>query len=55
MTIKNLRHLFNKKREESMQERAERSRKTDDLEAVSNETTRNLIKLLNEVSGKKVK
>jgi len=51
--IKNLGKLFRQKKEESMQERAERSRRTKEIEDEFEKTTRNLETLLNEISQKK--
>ena len=51
--IKNLGNLFRKKKEDAMQDRAERSRKTEEIETEFEKTTRNLENLLNEISQKK--
>jgi hypothetical protein len=51
--IKGFGELFRKKIEEAMQERAEKSRKKEDVEDQFDETTRNLDHLLNEISKKK--
>jgi hypothetical protein len=51
--IKNFKNLFRKKTEDSMQERAEESRKTKDIKDQFDETQHNLEKLLNEITKKK--
>ena len=53
VSIQDFKNLFRKKTEDSMQERAEKSRETDKLETQFDETTRNLEELIAEISNKK--
>ena len=53
VSIQDFKNLFRKKTEDSMQERAEKSRETDKLENQYDETTRNLEELIAEISNKK--
>ena len=51
--IKNFTDLFKKKKEESMQDRAEKSRETKEIEEKFDQTYHNLNSLLDEITKKK--